>query len=185
MFFRKKKRVFSYKCSDCGDIHKGSPSVYQKRPIHYLNVPKSERDDLTVTSDDLCIIYKTSDKNKEDASYFIRTILEIPITNVEEPMLLGVWVSQSHDSFQKYFETFDDDQSDFSSFGWLHVNQPHYQSFDADGFMTRLGCDVVGQSGGHRPRLYLHDSDHELVFDQRNGISWEKAEKIHKLWIHP
>ena len=185
MFFRKKKKVFSFECSDCGKTHKGSPSLYQKRPIQYLQIPKSDRESLTDISDDLCLIFKTPDKNKIDANFYIRTILEIPIKDVKEPMLLGVWVSQSYESFQKYVETFDDDQSGFTSFGWLQVNQPHYKSFDDDGFITRLGCDVVGQSGGQRPRLHLHKSNHELVFDQRNGITWEKAAKIYKLWIHP
>ena len=184
-FFKNKMKQFSFDCTECGMTHKGSPSLYQKRPAPFLDVSKSERDNLTITSDDLCIVYNSPDKVKADATYCIRTILEIPIKKTIDPMLLGVWVTQSYDSFQEYVETFDADQSDFTSFGWLQVNQPHYKSYGADGFLTSLGCDVIGQRAGSRPKLHLHDNDHELVYDQRNGITWEKAEKIYKLWIHP
>ena len=153
--FKNKHKTFSFRCSDCGEVHKGSPSLYQKRPAFYLDVPVYDRDALTILSDDLCIVYKTDERNKDDAIYGIRTILEIPIINTAEPMLLGVWVTQSRDSFTKYVETFDSDQSEFSSFGWLQVNQPHYKSY-TDGFLSSLGCDVIGQAQGGRPKIWLH-----------------------------
>jgi len=184
MFFKRRPKVFSFNCSECGETHKGSPSLYQKRPAFYLNVPISDRDSLTVISDDLCIVYKTPDKVKDTATYGIRTILEIPIINVVDPMLLGVWVTQSYDSFKTYVETFDDNQNEFMSFGWLQVNQPHYTSYEKDEFLTSLACDVIGQSAGGRPKVRLHEAEHELFYDQCNGISWDKAANIYKLWIH-
>lgn len=185
MFNRRKTKTFSFDCSECGETHTGSPSIYQKRPAFYLDVPESNRDELTIVSDDLCLVYNSHDKVKSNATFGIRTILEIPIKNVTEPMMLGVWVTQSEDSFNKYLETFDSDQNDFSSFGWLQINQPYYESYGSDGFLTSLGCDVIGQTSGDRPKIYLHDCEHELFYDQKNGIDWEKAAMIYKLWIHP
>ena len=184
MFFKRKVKTFSFDCSECGQTHEGSPSLYQKRPAFYLDVSEADRDELAIVSDDLCVVYRNRDKAKSEATYGIRTILEIPINGVAEPMLLGVWVTQSHDSFQKYVETFDGDQSDFTSFGWLQINQPHYKTYGSDGFLMSLGCDVIGPKFGGRPKIHLHDCDHELFYDYQNGISWAKAAKIYKLWIH-
>ena len=49
-------------------------------------------------SGDFCMI--------ERRDYFIRCILEVPIHEVEEPFLWGVWITQSEQNFRDYMDSF-------------------------------------------------------------------------------
>jgi len=111
--------------------------------------------------------------------------LEIPIIGIEAPFTWGVWVSQSEEKFNEYYNDFGTDQSSFLSFGWLPANLPYYISLDEDGYVESLACDVHGRGEGTRPIIYLHESDHKLFKDQKLGISWDKAIEIATLCMHP
>jgi hypothetical protein len=66
----------------------------------------------------------------------VRGLLEMAIAGATEPFLWGVWLTQSEDSFMRYLETFDYDQSGTSSFGWLPVAWAPFKR-------TRLGEYLV------------------------------------------
>lgn len=178
LFGRKK---FRYRCHECGKWHSGSPSFSYKYPIYYFDVPKDEREDRIQVTDDLCQIEPGPDDVDGMVIYCIRVILEIPIIGSNEPFTWGVWVTQSQESFEKYVETYAEDQSAEQSFGWLAVNMPFYNNTEADEFLTSLECDVHWGTPGQRPKAHLWECDHRLAVDQRNGISWEKAAEIANL----
>jgi hypothetical protein len=172
------KKTFQYRCDECGKIHKGSPSFSYNFPTYYFDVSESEREGRVRISDDLCEIAPSPEDVDGATIYCIRVILEIPIKGSKEPMTWGVWVSQSKESYDKYIETFDDDQSSFGSFGWLAVNLPYYTASDADEPLQHLECDIEWSGIGQRPKAILWEDSHPLAIDQRNGISWQKAVKI-------
>ncbi len=175
--FRRKKQ-FSYKCHECGKTHKGSPSFALERPTYYFDVPEAERADRIFATDDLCRI-KPADGDVDSAPiYCIRVTMDIPIIGAQDPFTWGVWVTQSKDSFDKYVETFDQDQSSLSSFGWLPVDLPFYdEGAEGDG-LEHLECEVRWGEAGQRPKLHLWESSHPLSVDQRNGVNWSKAMTI-------
>ena len=172
-----KKKEFEFVCSECSEIHKGSPSFSHRLPAYALDVPDSEQDERLYSTDDVCIV--------DEKHFFIRVILEIPIIGTNDPFTWGVWVSQSEDNFMQYQETFGTDQSAMNTFGWLTVNFPYYLTRDSNGFIENLKCDVHWGVKGQRPHLIICETAHELFADQHEGISWDKAVKIAQLSMHP
>lgn len=174
------RKTFEFRCADCGEIHRGSPSFAYAKPVCWFIVPEDQRAERLQLDTDTCVL--------DGDEFYIRTILEIPILDAEEPFTWGVWVSQSEESFRRYVDTYDEDQSGDGSFGWLPVTMPGYDRTadrpDADGFEC-LGCDVTWRSPGQRPTLTLHENDHPLYHDQVNGISWDRAIELARLMMHP
>jgi hypothetical protein len=114
------QQIFSFICATCGQLHEGSPSVGYSAPFHWQ---EAHRTDVTGTSrlnDDFCMI--------ERRDYFIRCILEVPIHDVEEPFLWGVWVTQSEQNFKDYADCFHDTPeavpSAISPTGYLAIQIP-------------------------------------------------------------
>ncbi len=172
-----KKKEFEFRCSDCGELHKGSPSFPHDYPCLVYSIPEEERESRLYLTDDLCVV--------DEKHYFIRVILEIPIIDTEKPFTWGVWVSQSEDNFMTYQETFGTDQSAVITFGWLTINLPYYLTRDSKGFIENLKCDVHWAIKGQRPHIIIHEIEHELFTDQNQYISWDKAIKIAQLAMHP
>jgi hypothetical protein len=176
----RKPTQFSFKCSDCGDIHHGSPSYGYKRPGNYLAVSAENREKFASANDDLCKILPTDDGEVTEAEYYIRCTLDIPIHGAVDPFLWGVWMSQSKESFSRYIDTFSQNQEGDGSFGWLEVPITYYKAQVPN--TTNLAADVVW--GNERPKVILHECDHPLYIDQHNGISWDKAIEIATPLMH-
>lgn len=172
------KRQFQYKCGECGELHKGSPSFSFQFPIYYFYVPEEERKDRVIASNDVCYIKPAKDDVEGEDVFCIRVVLDIPIKSSDDPFTWGVWVSQSEDSFKKYVDTFGQDQSSLGSFGWLLVDMPFYGPSDASAPLEHLKCDIQWSTKGQRPKACLWEGSHKLSIDQREGISWRRAIKI-------
>jgi hypothetical protein len=175
------KRQLQYKCRECGEIHKGSPSISLKFPTYYFDIPEPEREDCVRVNDDLCHIRPAKDDLEGEDIFCIRVTLEIPIKGSDAPFTWGVWVTQSKESFERYVETFGQDQSSLMSFGWLPVDMPFYYLSGAGAPLEYLECDIIWSTKGQRPKAFLWESSHPLSVDQREGISWRKAMTIANL----
>lgn len=172
----KPRKTFEFRCDECGEIHKGSPSFSYEKPLQYFYVPEQERDERIFLDSDRCVI--------DGDSFFIRGLLEIPISDAEEPFSWGVWVSQSEASYKRYTESFGCDQSGDGSFGWLLITLPGYiQTAEHEPFDT-LACNVKWQQQGHRPLIEPQECNHPLYLDFVNGISWERAIELAELVLH-
>ena len=90
----------------------------------------------------------------------------------------GVWVSLSKESYTHYFEHFDDPDLEHRYFGWFCNYLPYYESTYA------LATDVIPQDDNQRPKLALHECEHELFSDFINGISITKAQQIAEEAMH-
>jgi hypothetical protein len=168
--------IFAFKCSCCGDIHEGSPSMGFRMPDHYASLSEEQRAKLGKFSDDLCTI-----THKDGTDYFVRGVLEVPIHGVEEPFVWGVWVSLSEKSFKRYVETFDEPVDGDAFFGWV------CNAISAYPFGESRPADVVVQLGGQRPKIILHSDNiaiDPLVVDQVHGISIARAQEIAEQAIH-
>jgi len=159
--------MFSFKCSTCGKLHEGSPSVGYSAPFHWMN--EYESDPRSKLSDDLCTI--------EQRDYFIRCILEVPIHGVEEGFLWGVWVTQSQANFDRYVETFRE-TPDNRTFGYFANRLPNYPD------TLSLETTVHWLPGGQRPIVEITPCDHPLYHDWSHGISWERAAELAAPFMH-
>jgi hypothetical protein len=179
-----KPKTFEFKCPDCGNIHRGSPSFAYDKPVYVLSVPEQERDERVYLTEDLCRILPAADEPEDETIHCIRATLDIPILDAAEPFCWGVWVTQSEESFGHYVETFSEDQSEFVTFGWLPVTMPPYERSAPNEPLEHLKCDVHWGVDGQRPKLFLQESAHPLYLDQRDGISWNSAIEIARKIMH-
>jgi hypothetical protein len=168
--------IFAFKCSCCGERHEGSPSFSFRAPDPYSWLTEDQRQGIAQISDDLCVI-----RHEERTDYFIRAVLEIPILGISEPFVWGVWVSASQESFESYVKTFDNPTEGDGFFGWL-CNE--IDLYPTEQFRP---ADVYIQLGGQRPKVVLHsakDEADQLVIDQLNGITIERAQRLAEQAMH-
>ena len=168
--------IFAFKCSCCGEIHEGSPSIGYRMPDQYACLSEEQRASMAKLSSDICTI-----AHDEGTDYFIRGVLEVPIHGIEEPFLWGVWVSLSEKSFNRYVETYDNPVEGDGFFGWVCNAIPAYP------FGNSRPADVAVQLGGQRPKVILHRDSQEvdpLVIDQTHGISITRAQEIAERVFH-
>lgn len=177
-------KTFEFKCADCGRIHRGSPSFAYDEPVYLFDVPETERSSRVKVDKDLCTILPAADDPESHTMYAIRTTLDIPIHGVEEPFCWGVWVTQSKESFDRYVATFSGDQTGMGSFGWMAVNMTPYKRTGPGEPLEHLRCDVDWGPTGKRPQIRLQECDHQLRFDQQDGITWDRAVEIARLVMH-
>lgn len=168
-------KTFRYTCACCGKEFTGAPSFGSDIPPFVHRVPEEEREHRIIRDSDFCLIRARMNEESDDDIFAIRVNLEIPIHGSDEPFSWGVWVSQSEQSFFRYLETYEEDQRNEVSFGWLPVTMTYYRDFDSEEFSGSLACDVHWGPKGWRPTVTLHECDHPLYLDQANGINWDKA----------
>lgn len=161
-------------CSRCGADHEGAPLNWAfEEPWHWNggNAP----DDWI--SEDLCAW--TDDAG--EPAFFIRGVLAIPVLDSDEDFGYGVWSSLSRRSFDRVRELWDDparvDEAPY--FGWLSNSLPGYPE------TVSLPLDVITDELENRPKLRLHDGDHPLIREQREGITPGRVLEIAELNMHP
>ena len=139
----------------------------------YWDGPRSEDDML---SEDLSIW--TDDVGR--VNYFIRGVLYIPIVDSDQRFGYGVWSSLSEESFGRIYDLWDDPKrvEEPPYFGWLSNSITGYPD------TLNLPLDVVVEQIDKRPSLVLHDGDHPLVAEQRDGITMERVREIAELNVH-
>lgn len=160
-------------CSRCGAEHEGVPLDWAyESPIYWDG---ARRDDDWL-SEDLC----TWTDDARQRSYFIRGVLEVPILETDARLGYGVWSSLSENSFGRVCALWDDPTRVEADpyFGWLSNSLPGYPE------TVNLPLDVVVQEIDMRPLLVLHEGDHPLIQEQREGISMSRVREIAELNMH-
>ena len=160
-------------CSRCGEEHEGVPLDWAYDTPIYWDGPRHDDDWLT---EDLC----TWTDDAGERNFFIRGVLEIPVAYSDERLGYGVWSSLSEDSFRRVVDLWDDPArtEEPPYFGWLSNSIPGYPE------TLNLPLDVVVQELETRPLLVLHDGDHPLVEEQRQGIPAPRVQEIAELNMH-
>jgi len=184
LFSRSRSAEFQFTCSECGERHSGAPSFSERYPTYFFDVPENERGSRIKFDSDLCVIQPEHGSDDEPI-YCIRTILEIPILDSDSVFTWGVWVSQSKDSFEQYVTSYETDQSEYVSFGWLAVTMAPYCRPEQSEALEHLECDVSWGGIDQRPKIQLLENDHPLFFDQKDGITKQRAAEIAQVVMHP
>jgi len=172
--FTKSETEKTSKCNECGEVHNdlsfsfalpalitGWSEEQLEERVHFNDRPKT----------DLIVV--------DEKYYFIRCVLEIPIRKTDDCMTFGVWQSQSEENFLKYQDAyFSDDRAGEETSSWHTTRIPGYRTEDKNGNLTNLASTIKWQAPPQRPLVYIHECNHPLYKDQKNGISRQKALKI-------
>lgn len=159
----------SFVCSVCGEEHDGLPALTFKSPDYWRALDEESRAAGRCDAD-FCVT-RTPEEN-----FFIRCVLVLPINDGPERTLeFGVWSTLSRENFMRYGETFSDsDQSKLGPmFGWFS----NEMRGDFSGSFN-LKCRVHPQDNRQRPMVELEPTDHPLAVAQREGITFEYAQRL-------
>lgn len=110
-------------CSICSTDHESLPTVYgADAPWRSLGVSDDKFDSRVELNADLCVV--------DDAHFFVRGHVEIPIVGSVEPFAWSVWCSLSRKSFEHMMERWNaaDRAADEPYFGWLMTRLPTYRT---------------------------------------------------------
>jgi hypothetical protein len=174
---------FEFRCTRCGEVHRGAPSLALHQPVYVQDVPEAERAARVWRTEDLAVIRPAPDDPDGEVIRCIRVTLSIPIHGCVEPFLWGVWITQSEASFDRYAAGAGTDQRGQTSSGWLPVSMAPYRA--AGGPLDHLPCTAHWGPRGKRPAIVIGASDHPLAIDQRDGIDRDRAEAILTAALHP
>lgn len=166
-------RTFRFKCGKCDQIHEGSPSVAFDSPVYFDMLSAEEREKQAYLDSDFCSL--------NDQEFFIRTLLEVPIHDADEPFLWGVWMSVSGENYRRYQAVFRGEaepEEGEAYVGWISNRLPGYPD------TIRLLARARVQAGDDRPILELKPDDHPLFEDWRDGMSQEDAARIFNPILH-
>jgi hypothetical protein len=162
-------KPIAFTCACCGQKVTALPDLAYDAPQHYSGLSEAERAARASLDADFCVI------DGEDR--FIRAVCLVPIVDTDEHFAWGVWVSLSAENFQRYADSFqDDDQSKLGQmFGWFCNRLPNYPE------TLSLQATVVPQDNRQRPLVWINDAhaDHPLYIEQRRGITPERLGEIY------
>lgn len=164
---------FEFKCSCCGETHKGIPTFGANYPITVLQIPQEERDERVDLGSDDCVI--------DGKDFYVRGCIEIPVQGYDDPFVWGTWVSLSEESFLKFIEYFSQEKRSHIGpfFGW-HCGD--FKVYDVS--CVNLKTKVHLRDNGIRPYIELEPTDHPLSVEQREGITKERLVEIYEAMMH-
>jgi len=167
-----------WRCANCTESHHGlfdlaahRPEQWQGDETYAPNAAAADSDHIL--TEDFCIL--------EGEHFFVRCVLELPLIGAGgERFGYGVWSTLSRPNFEKYRDTFDEgEQAGFGPwFGWFSTRLNGYPD------TLNLKCDVLPQNDRQRPLIRLHDLEHPLAVESREGMSFERLREIMALHGH-
>jgi hypothetical protein len=163
----------NWTCHCCGEQQDELPlDIFMEFPDPWLDIPPAERSRRGIANKDVCLI--------DDKWFFLRGCIEIPVVDLGDLFIWGVWVSLSSKSFERVKELWSatalDDEP--AKFGWLCNRISAYPDTYA------LPTNVRLRSGNLRPLIELKTSDHPLAIEQRDGITRARVEEIAGKVLH-
>lgn len=163
-------------CSVCGEPHRGIFDLGTDQPDPWPG-PIEPRPNVEVTrgTDVLTVDFCIS-----EGSFFVRSVLLIPLVGTSEAFGYGVWSTLSEKNFWIYVDTFDSgEQGELGPwFGWFSNRLKGYPD------TANLKCQVYPRAGRQRPRLELEPTDHPLSVESRSGITFDRLLDIYALNGH-
>ena len=162
-----------FNCKTCGQFHAELPMCLgASAPELYSRIPESERDTRVDLTSDQCVI--------DEEYFFVLGRIIIPVIGQDEPFVWLCWVSLSESNFLRACELWQSEgrESEKPYFAWVQSDLP-YES-------TTLGLksNLVTMPVGERPLVYLHECDHPLYIEQRDGITIERVQQIVEAALH-
>ena len=162
-----------FTCSRCGEFHEEFPLCFGAEfPDFYFSVPSEERASRVELTESLCVV--------DEAHFFIRGRIEIPIIGSDELFCWNVWTSVSEQNFIRVNERWNDERrgEEPAYFGWLQTQLPGYA--DTLNIKTMAHTQAVGII----PRIELIEEGHALTLEQQAGITWHRVTQLVEIAMH-
>lgn len=162
-----------FTCSCCGQYHRELPLSFAAPAPDYWT-PDLVDDPHSELSSDQCVI--------KGQAFFVRGLIEIPVTDTGEVFAWGVWVSLSEENFMRASQLWNASgrETEPPYFGWLSTELPIYSPTTIN-LKTNLRTRPVGE----RPAVELEPTAHPLAVEQRNGITRARVQQIAEILLHP
>ncbi|GAA4356485.1 DUF2199 domain-containing protein [Hymenobacter saemangeumensis] len=162
-----------FTCSRCGEFHNEMPMCFGAEfPDYYFSVPPDEREQRVEFTESLCVV--------DEAHFFIRGRIEIPVIGREEIFCWNVWASLSEENFYRVNEVWNDPErvDEPAYFGWLQTQLPGYSD------TLNIKTWVHTQELGSIPLIKVFEEDHQLTLEQQNGIKWQRVMELVESAMH-
>jgi hypothetical protein len=164
-------------CPCCGERHAGLFDLACDKPDFWQGAEEKRSNSAVLTSsnvltEDFCIL--------DGENFFVRCVLQLPITGTPEYFGYGVWATLSKKNFDIYLDTFDEGNQGHLGpwFGWFANRLAGYPD------TLNLKCHLHPRDGRQRPCLELEPTDHPLALEQQRGISFDRVLDIYALHGH-
>jgi hypothetical protein len=158
-----------YTCSVCGEYHDQLMlDIRLGLPDDVFALSDEERERATERGEDWCILHTG------DPRFFTRALLEIPVPELETYFGYGVWAELDEAGFDRIRALWDDPSgADEPPFAARLANElAPYEATTGLRVLLRLrDVDLL-------PSAELTDSGHDLVSDQRIGITAAQAQRL-------
>jgi len=145
-------------------------------PLPWERIPKAKREASGKLDQEWCVI--------GNENFFIRGNLELPLRDGDGlgPFTWIVWVSLSWDHFDRTRKMWNDAErvKEPPYFGWLCTDLPGYSKTT-----LVLKTSVITREVGLRPKIEVQPCDHQLAFEQRDGISMARVRQLAEIALHP
>jgi hypothetical protein len=163
-----------FDCHLCGSHHDILPLSFSvKAPQAAALIPVDQLEQRVVITPDQCVI--------DGRDFYLRGRIPVPILELDEPFIWGVWVEVGPKDFIRTIEQWNvaGRESEPPYPGWLNSEIPLF------GNTINVQVNVQTQRVGRRPHFTLIDPDHPLAIEQRNGIPMSRVIQIAGQMLHP
>ncbi len=119
-----------------------------------------------VRGTDTCVI--------DGRCFYVRGRILVPIIGLPEPLIWGLWVEVSQDSFKRFGELWD------VALREHEPPMPGQLANDIPVYPRTIGlpCRLVLKNARRRPSIEIEAGDHPLAIEQYRGITLDRIEEI-------
>lgn len=162
----------TWKCHLCGATEGEAPLCFGTEAPWREMVPQGEFDRRVDLTADQCVV--------DEAAFFIRGHIEIPVHGQPETLAFSVWSSLSERSFLHMSERWlcADRADDPPYFGWLSTDILVYPE------TINLKLSVQSRAPGRVPLFTVEPGDHPLSRDQHEGITERRWHELAHALLH-
>jgi hypothetical protein len=162
-----------FTCTCCGQHHGELPLSFAAHAPDYWTPELADDPDSGLSSDQ-CVI--------TGQSFFVRSLIEIPVIDTGEVFTWGVWISLSQEKFARMTHLWNTPgrETEPPAFGWLSTELPIYSPTTIN-----LKTNVHTRPLGERPVIELEPTAHPLSIEQRHGITRARVQQIAETLLHP
>ncbi len=156
-----------YTCTTCGTYHDERPTCWKfDFPAAVGDLSDSEFATRVDHSSDQCVL--------DGEHFFVLGNLDVPIRGSDEFLRWSVWGTLSRQNFKRAAEVWETlgREREPPYFSWLSNQIPGYPP------SVNIKAQVHTAPVGLRFRIEVMEEGHQLLLDQRNGITVERADEL-------
>jgi hypothetical protein len=154
-----------FTCSVCGEFHdRRLLDIRLALPDEIHTLAEAERTRRAYVEDDFAVL--------DDACFFVRGLLEVPIPELGERFAYGAWVEVPAAAFRELHAKWHDPEQFAPVAGALANELAPYAA------TAGLAATLRATTADRLPAIELADGGHPLIRDARSGIGAARADEL-------